>query len=249
MSEKQKQSINYQNIASLRKYVLTKENKNIEELEEAAIKWVRVSAENRLSYEIDWLGVPTIQTPEDMILIQELIFKIKPDVIIETGIAHGGSLIYYASLLELLGKGKVIGVDIEVREYNRKVLERHPMFKRIELIEGSSISEETIEKIRKIVPKNSKVIVCLDSNHTKEHVLKELQLYHGFVNSGSYIVVFDTITSKLAEKGACEKNYINNGPKEAVEYFLKVNDNFEIDKHYNKLYISYSPNGYLKRIK
>ena len=143
MNEKQNQAINYQNTSSLRKYVLTKENKNIGELEEAAIKWVKVSAENRLSYEIDWLGVPIIKTPEDMILMQELIFKVQPDIITETGIAHGGSLIYYASLLELLGNGKVIGVDIEIREHNRKVIEKHPMFKRIELIEGSSVSDET----------------------------------------------------------------------------------------------------------
>ncbi len=240
---------NYKNIISLRKYVTTKKSKDIKELKEAAIKWTRVSAENRLSYEIDWLGVPIIQTPEDMILMQELIFKIKPDVIIETGIAHGGSLIYYASLLELLGKGKVIGIDIEIREHNRRAIERHPMFKRIELIEGNSISGETIEKIREIMPKDSKVIVCLDSNHTKDHVLKELQLYHGFVNLGGYIVVFDTNTSKLAELGACEKMYLNNSPKEAVEDFLKVNGNFEINKYYNKLYISYSPNGYLERIR
>ena len=161
----------------------------------------------------------------------------------------GGSLIYYASLLELLGKGKIIGVDIEIREHNRRVIERHPMFKRIALIEGSSISEETIEKIGNIVPKDSKVIVCLDSNHTKNHVLKELQLYNNFVNLGSYIVVSDTITSKMARLGVCEKRYINNGPKEAVEDFLKMNGNFEIDKYYNKLYISYSPNGYLRRLK
>ena len=217
MNEEQNQAINYQNIPSLRKYVLTKENKNIEELEEAAIKWAKVSAENRLSYEIDWLGVPIIQTPEDMVLMQELIFKVQPDVIIETGVAHGGSLIYYASLLELLGKGRIIGIDIEIREHNRKVIEAHPMFKRIELIEGNSTSEEIIEKIRKIVPKGSKVIVCLDSNHTKNHVLKELKLFNRFVNPGSYIVVFDTNTSKLAELGACDKMYINNGPKEAVE--------------------------------
>ncbi|GAI53281.1 unnamed protein product, partial [marine sediment metagenome] len=107
----------YENIPSLRKYVHTKENKNIKELEEAAIKWMKASAENRLSYEVDWLGVPIIQSPEDMILMQELIFKIKPDIIIETGIAHGGSLIYYASLMELLNKGKVIGMDIEIREH------------------------------------------------------------------------------------------------------------------------------------
>jgi cephalosporin hydroxylase len=249
MNEEQNQAINYQNIPSLRKYVNIKENKNIRELEKAAIKWAKVSAENRLSYEIDWLGVPIIQTPEDMILIQELIFKIQPDFIIETGVAHGGSLIYYASLLELLGKGKIIGVDIEIKEHNRKVIKAHPMFKRIELIEGSSTSKKTIVKIRKIVPKNSKVIVCLDSNHTKDHVLKELQLYSSFVNLESYIVVFDTITSKMARLGVCEKRYINNGPKEAVENFLKMNAIFEIDKHYNKLYISYSPNGYLKRIK
>ncbi len=149
MNEKQNQPINYQNIPSLRKYVLTKKNKNIKELEEAAIKWAKVSVENCLSYEIDWLGVPIIQTPEDMVLMQELIFKVQPDIIIETGIAHGGSLIYYAPLLELLGKGKVIGIDIKIRENNRKVIEVHPMFKRTELIEGNSISEETIEKIEK----------------------------------------------------------------------------------------------------
>ena len=123
------------------------------------------------------------------------------------------------------------------------------MFKIIELIEGSSISEEKIEKIRKMVPKDSKVIICLDSNHTKDHVLKELKLYNRFVNLGSYIVIFDTNTSKLVELGVCEKSYINNGLKEAVEDFLKVNDNFKIDKYYNKLYISYSPNGYLERVR
>ncbi len=179
--------------------------------------------------------------------MQELIFKIQPDVIIETGNVYGSSLIYYTLLLGLLDKGKVIGIDIEIREHNRRVIERHPMFNRIELIEGSSIFEEIIEEIRKMVPKDSKVIVCLDSNHIKNHVLKELQLYNNFVNLGSYIVVSDTITSKMARLGACEKRYINNGPKEAVEDFLKVNNNFEIDKHYNKLYISYSPNGYLRR--
>ena len=239
----------YENIPSIRRYVSIKENKNIRELEEAAIKWAKVSAENRLSYEIDWLGIPIIQTPEDMILMQELIFKVQPDVIIETGVAHGGSLIYYASLLELLGKGKIIGIDIEIREHNRKVIEKHPMFKRIDLVEGSSISEETIEKIRKMVPNNSKVIVCLDSNHTKNHVLKELKLYHRFVNLGSYIVVFDTITSKLSKVSNSEKMYLNNSPKEAIEEFSKEHSNFELDKSYNKLYVSSSQDGYLRRIK
>lgn len=225
---------NYQNIPSLRKYVLVKKEKNIEELKKAGLEWVRASSENKLSYEIDWLGVPVIQTPEDLILIQELIFKIRPDFIIETGIAHGGGLIYYASLLELLGKGRVIGVDIDVREHNRKVIEAHPLFKRIEIIEGNSVSDEIIQELRKKILNNSKVIVCLDSNHAKTHVLRELELYQNFVIPGCYVVVFDTIA---------------DGPKEAVDEFLKMNNHFEIDKDFNKLYVSYNPSGYLKRIK
>lgn len=239
----------YNNIPLLREYVLTKKDKNIHELEKVGLQWTKVAAENRLSYEIDWLGVPVIQTPEDLILMQELIFKVQPDIIIEIGIAHGGSLIYYASLMELLGKGKVIGVDVEIREHNRKVIEAHPLFKRIEMIEGDSISDETINNIRKRVPANSNVIVCLDSDHIKPHVFKELQLYQQFVRPGGYIVVFDTNTSRLAELGVCDKKYINNSPKEAVEEFLKVNGNFQIDTYYNKLYISYSPDGYLRRVK
>ena len=237
----------YNNIPSLRKYVRTKEDKNTAELEKAGLQWTKVASENRLTYEIDWLGVPVIQTPEDLILMQELIFKIQPDVIIETGIAHGGGLIYYASLMELLGHGKVIGVDIEIREHNRKVIEAHPLFKRIELIEGSSTSRETIQKLKEKIPSNAQVIVCLDSDHTKPHVLKELQLYQQFVKPGGYIVVFDTNTSALAKLGACDKKYIDNSPKEAVEEFLQENKNFEIDKSFNRLFVSFSPDGYLRR--
>jgi cephalosporin hydroxylase len=239
----------YNNIPSLREYVLTKKNKNTQELAKIGLQWTKVAEENRLSYEVDWLGVPVIQTPEDLILMQELIFKVQPDTIVESGIAHGGSLIYYASLMELLDRGKIIGVDIEIREHNRKVIEAHPLFKRIEMIEGDSISERVIQEVRRRIPKNSKVIVCLDSDHTKAHVLRELELYQEFVVPGCYIVVFDTNTSQLAELGACDKKYINNGPKEAVEEFLKMNDNFQIDTYYNKLFISDSPDGYLKRIK
>ena len=240
---------NQENESLLRKYVLTKKDKNIKELKEVGLKWVKVSAENRLSYEIDWLGVPVIQTPEDLVLMQELIFKVKPDFIIETGIAHGGGLIYYASLMELLGKGKAIGIDIEIREHNRKVIEAHPLSKRVEIIEGDSVAEKTIQEIRKRIPKNSKVIVCLDSSHFRDHVLRELELYQDFIIPGCYIVVFDTITSKMAEMKIADKKYINNSPKEAVDAFLKLNDNFKIDKQFNKLYISYNSNGYVKRIK
>lgn len=248
---------NYKNIPSLRNYpqtvyknfILTKEDKNTEELNRVGVEWAGVCSKNKLSYEIDWLGVPIIQTAEDIILLQELIFKIQPDVIIESGIAHGGGMIFEASLLELLGKGKVIGIDIEIREHNRKVIESHPLSKRIELIQGSSIATETLYEVRRRIPMGSTVIVCLDSDHTKPHVLHELELYQQFVNLGSYIVVFDTISSELAKRGAAKEIYINNGPSEAVAEFLQRNNNFQIDTHFNKLYSSHSQNGYLKRVK
>lgn len=240
---------NYKNVPSLRKYVSVKREKNLNELKEAAMVWIKAAAANKLSYEIDWLGVPVIQTPQDLMLMQELIFKVRPDFIIECGIAHGGGLIFYASLLELLGRGEVVGVDIEIREHNRRVIETHSLAKRVKLICRNSISEKTIKDLKNIIPKSSKVIVCLDSDHTKAHVLKELELYQDFIIPGGYFVVFDTITSKLAELGVADKKYGNNSPKEAVVDFLKEHHNFEIDKSFNKLFISYSPNGYLKRIK
>lgn len=237
----------YENIPSLREYVLTEKNKDVKELERVGAEWAAVCDKNKLSYEIDWLGVPVIQTPEDLVLLQELIFKIKPDFILEVGIAHGGGMIFEASLLELLGKGKVIGVDIEIREHNRKVLENHPLIKRIEMVEGSSVAPEVLAELRKKVPKDAKVIVCLDSDHTKPHVLRELELYQEFVVPGSYMVVFDAIASALAKRGAAKEIYIDNGPGEAVTEFLKTNHNFEIDKKFNKLYSSHNQNGYLRR--
>jgi cephalosporin hydroxylase len=239
----------YKKIQSLRKYVLTQKNKDIKELEKEGFEWVKISAKNKIAYEIDWLGIPVIQTPEDLIIMQELVFGIKPDFIVETGVAHGGSLIFYASLFELLGKGKVIGIDIDIRKHNREVLEKHPLFKRIKLIEASSVEEETKRKVMKMIPAKAKVMVCLDSNHTKPHVFQELKLYQDLVNKGSYFVVFDTITSKLADAGIADRKYINNGPMEAVREFIKENSNFEIDKKFNKLFTTYSPDGYLKRIR
>ena len=239
---------NYRNIPPLRKNVLTRKDKNTQQLEKVGLQWIKVAAENRLSYEIDWLGVPVIQAPEDLILMQELIFNVRPDIIIETGIAHGGGLVYYASIMELLNKGRVIGIDIEIREHNRKVIEAHPLYKRIEMIEGDSVSDETVREVKRRIAANSTVIVCLDSDHTKPHVFKELQLYQQFVRPGGYIVVFDTVVSELAKLGADDKKYINNGPKEAIDQFLVMNSNFKIDEQFNKLYVSSSLNGYLKRI-
>ncbi len=237
------------NIPSLRKYVAGCENKDKTGLQKVAFEWLTVSTKNRIDYEIEWLGVPIIQTAEDIVLMQELIFKVRPDFIIETGIAHGGSLIFYASLLEVLGKGKVIGVDIDIRRHNKDVIEAHPLFKRIKMLQGSSTSDEVIYKIRELIPEGCKVIVCLDSNHYRQHVLKELMLYKQFVDTGSYIVVFDTVTSALVDSGACDESYRDNGPMEAIDDFLKVDDGFVIDKEFNKLYVSTSPNGYLKRVK
>ncbi len=240
--------MNKWNLPSLQKYVQRCTNKNENELKKYGIKWLQASAKNKIDYELEWFGVPVIQTAEDLLLMQELIFNVKPDVIIETGIAHGGSLIYYASLFELIGKGTVIGVDIDIRSHNRKVLEAHPFFKRIKLIEGNSISNQVINQINTQLSKDLTIIVCLDSNHYKDHVLQELLLYRQFVCKNSYMVVFDTATSLMAELGAIDELYKNNGPIEAVNEFLKIDKNFVIDETFNKLIISTSTNGYLKRL-
>ena len=236
-----------ENIEEIQKYINKKKDKNIELLKQHAQQWARTGWENKISYEITWLGVPIIQLPNDMILMQELIFKIQPDFIIECGVAHGGSLIYYASLLQILGKGKVIGIDIEIRPHNRKLIESHPMIKRIKLIEGSSLSQETVEKVRKEITPNSKIIVCLDSNHTKSHVQEELRLYNEFVSSGSYLVVFDTIMPELIGLKGAQDDWDVNNPLEAIKDFLKTNKDFEIDESYHKLFVSYCKHGFLKK--
>lgn len=221
-------------------------------LTQAASQFNIESNKAQYSYNFSWMGRPIIQYPQDMIAMQELIWEIKPDLIIETGIAHGGSLIYYASLLELIGHGEVLGIDIDIREHNRKEIELHPMFKRIKMIEGSSISQEIIDKVAAFAKDKKRVMVSLDSNHTHEHVLQELNLYSPFVSLGSYIVVFDTIVEDLPEGYFSQKRPwgIGNNPKTAVNEFLSGNNNFEIDHSIdNKLLISVAPGGYLKRIK
>ncbi len=234
---------------SLGPFVKRCEQKDDPGLAEAAERWLEASAKNRIDYEIEWFGVPVIQTAEDIVLMQELIFSVRPDYVIETGIAHGGGLIFYASMFEVLGKGEVIGVDIEIRQHNRRVIEAHPLCKRIRMIEGDSTSEEVAAEIAGVVGRGASVIVCLDSNHYRKHVLNELRLYSRFIKPGGYMVVFDTVTSSLAEKGACHESYIGNGPMEAIADFLAENSDFIIDSGYNKLWTSTSRDGYLKRIK
>src|SRR4030042_2614432 len=155
--------------------------------------WLKVGWNQKYAYTFTWLGRPIIQLPEDIVRIQEIVFQIKPDVIIETGIAHGGSLIYYASLCKIIGKGRIIGVDIEIRPHNRKAIEAHELFPLITLIEGNSVDKTTIQQVKSLVKKTDTVLVILDSNHTKNHVLQELDAYSLFVTRGSYIVVTDGI--------------------------------------------------------
>lgn len=224
-----------------------------EELQAAAKLFNTASNKSQYSYNFRWMGRPIIQYPQDMIAMQEIIWEIKPDLIIETGIAHGGSLIYYASLLELIGHGEVLGIDIDIRAHNKAEIEKHPMFKRINMIQGSSIDVQIVEEVKKYTIGKEKVLVVLDSNHTHEHVLNELRMYAPFVSKDSYIVVFDTIVENLPD------NYIphlkrpwavGDNPMTAVHEFLKENDNFQINKDIdNKILISVAPQGYLKRIK
>lgn len=222
-----------------------------ENLKNAADAFMRDSINTRYSYNFTWLGRPIIQYPQDMISMQEIIWDIKPDLIIETGIAHGGSLIYYASLLELIGKGEVLGIDIDIRKHNKEEIEKHPMYRRIKMLEGSSIDKGVVEKVSALAKGKDTVLVILDSNHTHDHVLEELRLYSPFVTKKSYIVVFDTIVENLAEGDFNDRPWrVGNNPKTAVTEFLRSNSDFEIDSAIdNKLMISVAPEGYLKRVR
>ncbi|CAN5256073.1 cephalosporin hydroxylase family protein [soil metagenome] len=223
---------------------------NKSDLKAAASVFNEVSNREQYSYNFTWMGRPIIQYPQDMVAMQELIWRIQPDLLIETGIAHGGSLIFYASLFELIGKGEVIGIDIDIREHNRREIEAHPMFKRITMIQGSAVDEALVAEVGKRVAGKKTVMVCLDSNHTHAHVLRELALYSPFVTVGSYLVVFDTIVEDMPAKMYDRPWDKGNNPKTAVWEFLTQTDDFEIDHSIdNKLLISVAPEGYLKRMK
>jgi cephalosporin hydroxylase len=222
-------------------------------LKELGLKFLIDTAPNKYSYNFTWMGRPIIAYPQDMIAMQEIIWEVQPDLIIETGVAHGGSIVYYASLLELIGNnGMVVGIDIDIRTYNRELIESHPMFKRIKLIEGSSISKKVIEQVKEVASSRKNIMVCLDSNHTHDHVLEELKLFSPFISKGSYCIVFDTAIEDMPadyDWGIRPWGKGNN-PKTAVCEFLKTNDDFIIDKNIeNKLLITVAPDGYLKRVK
>jgi len=203
-------------------------------------------------FNFTWLGRPVLQLPQDLYALQELIWQVKPDLIIETGIAHGGSLIFSASMLELLGgDGEVLGLDIDIRDHNREAIEAHPMFKRITMFEGDSTSAEMAAHVSAFANGKKRVLVCLDSNHTHAHVLRELEHYAPLVTVGSYCVVFDTGIEDLPDDLFSDRPWgKGNSPKTAIWEFLKHHDEFEIDKSVElKLLITAASDGWLKRVK
>ena len=235
-------------------------------LKELAVRFVRDSAKHRYSYNFDWMGRPIIQVPQDIVSMQELIWRVKPDLIIETGIAHGGSLVMSASMLALLDYSdavlkkmtfdpckstrKVIGIDIDIRAHNRIAIEQHPMSHLIQMIQGSSIRPEIVQEVRHLARDYNRVLVCLDSNHTHEHVFAELQAYAPLTSLGSYCIVFDTIIEDMPSTMFPDRPWgIGDNPKTAVKEYLSSHPEFEIDEDIqNKLLISVAPNGYLKRV-
>ena len=237
-----------------------------EQLRDATAQFMHASIASKYSYNFSWLGRPIIQYPQDMAAMQELIWAVKPDLIIETGIAHGGSLILSASMLALLdlcdaieagttldparSARKVLAVDIDIRSHNKAAIEAHPMASRIQMIQGSSIDETVIDQVKTEAGNYERVLVCLDSNHTHAHVLAELQAYAPLVTPGSYCVVFDTIVEDLPKDLSFDRPWgPGNNPKTAVWGYLKSHPEFEVDRGIpNKLQITAAPDGFLKRI-
>ncbi len=229
-------------------------------------EWFAKANAHKYSYHFKWLGRPIIQYPQDILAMQEIIWEVKPDLIIETGIAHGGSLIFTASMLALLdvceaidknqifdpaqSKRKVLAVDIDIRAHNRSAIEGHPMASRIQLIEGSSVAPEVAAQVKAIASGYSNILVCLDSDHTHGHVLEELKAYAPLVSRGSYCVVFDTIIEDLPKKMFPNRPWgPGNNPKTAVWEFLSAHPEFESQKDVdNKLLLSVAPEGFLRRI-
>lgn len=212
-------------------------------------KWFKAASRYEYSYHFTWLGRPIIQFPQDVMALQEVIWAVKPRSIVETGIARGGSLIFSASMLELIGgPGTVIGIDVDIRAHNRAAVEAHPMSKRIRMIEGSSIAPEVVSKVRQMIEGHGPTLVILDSNHTHEHVLEELRLYSPFVAAGSYLIVLDTIIEDMPRAFSMNRPWSpGNNPKTAVNEFLTTTDRFQIDRDIeNKLLITVGPGGYLK---
>lgn len=231
-------------------------NEKNKQLQEDAAVFLASSLEAQYSYNFSWLGRPIIQYPQDIVAMQEIIWSVQPDLIIETGIAHGGSLIFSASMLEVNAAcggpqdARVVGVDIDIRKHNKTAIEEHPMSRRIDMIEGSSVSPEVIDQVKSLAEGRQTVLVCLDSNHTHDHVFAELELYAPLTSVNSYCVVFDTLVEDFPDHNPNARPWgKGNNPKTAVRAYLETHPEFCIDKALNsKLLISAAPDGYLKRI-
>lgn len=240
---------------------------NDSEFQALSREWLRTSMERLYVYNFNWLGRPIIQYPQDVVGMQELIWAVQPDLIIETGIAHGGSIVFSASMLALLdlceaiqtgttldprnSHRKVIGLDIDIRPHNRAAIEAHPLASRIQMFEGSSIAAETVLKVRAEAKNFERILVCLDSMHTHEHVLAELEAYAPLVTLGSYCVVFDTFVEDMPPHFFADRPWdVGNNPKTAVWQWLETHSEFEIDKHLeHKLQVTVALDGFLKRVR
>jgi cephalosporin hydroxylase len=219
------------------------------ELRALAHRFFLKTCEYRYSYNFSWLGRPAIQYPQDLFAIQELMWRIRPDLVIETGVAHGGSLVFYASILELIhGAGLALGIDVDIRSRNRTAIEAHPVKHRILLLEGSSVDERVVSKTYEMARDKNRVIVVLDSNHTHAHVLRELELYSPLVKRDGYIVVLDTVVEQMPKDAFPNRPWgPGNSPATAVKEFLAGNRRFVVDEEIdNKLLISTAPGGYLR---
>lgn len=229
---------------------------NDTELKEKSLDWIKKANMSKYSYHFKWLGRPIIQYPQDIVALQEIIFKIKPDLIIETGVARGGTLVLSSSMLELNAlcggpaDAKVIGIDIDLREHNKNAIDSHPLSKRIRTLKGSSIDPRVVEEIRSYAKNKKSILVYLDSNHTHEHVARELEVYSPLVTKGSYCIVFDTIIEDLPKDTHPNRPWnVGNNPKTAVIEFLKNNPEFKIDTEIdNKLLVSVAPQGFLQKV-
>lgn len=221
------------------------------ELQALSRQWFDASCRHKYSYHFSWMGRPIIQYPQDVLAMQEIIWQVQPDLIIETGIAHGGSLVMYASLLSLMGHGEVLGIDVDIRAHNREAIESHPMAGRIRMIEGSSIAPDVVSEVKASAQGKGRVMVVLDSNHTHAHVRRELELYAPLVTKGSYLVVFDTVIEDMPADYFTDRPWGHgDNPKTAVHEFLNGTDRFVIDRAIqDKLLLTAAPDGYLKCVK
>ena len=232
---------------------------NDEKFKKLSKEWFTLSEDFKYSYNFEWLGRPIIQYPQDIVATQEVIFEVKPDLIIETGIAHGGSLIFSSSQLCILdvmdgidprtSSRKVLGIDIDIREHNRSAIDNHPLSFKIDMLQGSSIDEKIVEQVKDFAKDYKNILVFLDSNHDENHVLGELNAYANLVSKNSYCIVYDTCIDELPPGSFPNRSWdVGNSPMSAIKKWLPNNPNFEIDKEVDqKLMLSVAPLGYLKR--